>query len=292
MKTIDIVVAVRNEELTIPNFVNSIRKIKKTGFSIRMIFVEDGSTDNTVELLKGLSNSSDDIAYYSLYNPIGPGLAVSYGILKSRADAVITMDVDGSHSYDLIILMIDKFTEGYDIIQARRIGYNRKHLFRKIGSKIYFPLFSLFTGVNLNKQNVHFRLMNRKAIEVFRRTPKTWMSVRLKNSKRDALKIDYINFEAHERNEGSSNFNLKRLIAFAYMSFLTLTDVPMFIMLNVLLLCAAGIIYYFISPVFASVILVLFILDIYYYITANTVDYLKRITVLEYYDSEDQKAIN
>jgi polyisoprenyl-phosphate glycosyltransferase len=290
MKTIDIVVAVRNEELTILNFVNSIRKIVKTGYSLHMIFVEDGSTDNTVALLKKLSHSSDDIAYYSLYNPIGPGLAVSYGILQSKADAVITMDVDGSHSYELINVMIDKFDEGFDIIQARRIGYNRKHLFRKIGSKIYFPLFSLFTGVNLNKQNVHFRLMNRKAIEVFRRTPKTWMSVRLKNSKRDALKIDYINFEAQERNEGSSNFNLKRLITFAYKSFLTLTDVPMFIFLNVLLLSVACLTYYFISSVLACLILVLFILDIYYYISANTIDYLKQIEVLEYSNTEDPKV--
>jgi glycosyltransferase involved in cell wall biosynthesis len=292
MKTINIVVAVRNEESAIIPFVESIRKIKIQDVLIRMIFVEDGSSDNTVLLLRELSHSSIDISYYSLFNPVGPGLATTYGILKSSGDAVIMMDVDGSHPVEMVNKMIEKFNEGFDIVQGRRISYYRKELYRRIGSKIYFILFSVFTGVNLYKQNVYFRLMSRKAIDFFCASPKMWLSVRLKNIHREIYNICYINFEAPERNEGKSKFNLKRLVSFAYMSFLTLTDVPMFIILSIIVLGVSTVIWYFIFKVLALIIFILSVLNISFYIYANRVDYLKRIILLESYNYNEQKHNN
>ena len=121
--------------------------------------------------------------------------ALSFGISKSNADAVITMDADGSHPFEVIKLMIDENQKGYNVVQGHRVVYDRDKRFRKYFSYIFNSIFSLISGVNLLKQNVHFRLMDRKAVNLFI------------NNKRSGIVhfiIDYTNF----------NFNCNYLIKF------------------------------------------------------------------------------
>ncbi len=231
MTLIDIVVAVRNEELTLIHFVESIRSINVTDSSIRMIFIEDGSTDNTLTLLNSLKRDSKDIDAISLYNHFGQGVALAWGIVRSNADAVISIDADGSHPVEIIKEMIAKYHEGYDVVQGIRIEYRRDSLYRQVGSKIYFFFFSLVTGIDLNKQNVHFRLMNKKSRDIFINNKPWWYSLRTNFKRRDNIKTFYIPFTAPERASDKSKFNFSRLLFFAFRSFLTLTKPSRFFML-------------------------------------------------------------
>jgi glycosyltransferase involved in cell wall biosynthesis len=233
MTLIDIVVAVRNEELTIIPFIESIRNINLPDSSVRMIFIEDGSTDNTLNLLNSLKYHSKDIDAISLINPFGQGVALAWGIARSKADAVISIDIDGSHPVEIIKEMIDKYHQGFDVVQGIRIAYRRDSWYRQVGSNIYFFIFSLVTGIDLHKQNVHFRLMNKKACDIFVRNKPWWYSLRTNFRSRDNIKTCYIPFTAPERASGKSKFNFGRLFVFAFRSFLTLTKPSRFIILLV-----------------------------------------------------------
>ncbi len=281
-RLIEIICAVRNEASSLQTFVDSVRRLNVPDCILQMTFIEDGSTDSTVAVLKELAISSDDISYYSLFNPYGQGFALAYGIFNSTADAIITMDVDGSHPLAIAENMIRLYLADYDIIQGNRVVYNRNSFYRKIASKLYFNIFSLLTGVNLYKQNVHFRLMSSKAIDKFRKSPKTWYSARLKNMNNSQFRLYYIDFEAPERTIGQSKFNFKRLLYFAYHAFLTLTDKSIFLLLNIIIGIFA-ILCFTILPWFSIIIFIAGGINAWAYYKANQVDYFKRIEILDVY---------
>ena len=97
MKKIDVLVAVRNESENLRKFVDQISKISIEGVEISIVFMEDGSTDDTLNVLRTLAKEFDSVKFYSLKNDLGQYAALFYGICKSDADAVVTMDVDGGH---------------------------------------------------------------------------------------------------------------------------------------------------------------------------------------------------
>ena len=98
MTRIDIVTAVRNEEASIPPFVETVRALPvPADVEFGILFVEDGSNDGTVALLRELSAADPRIRYWSLERGFGQGPAVIYGLERSRAEAVVMMDADGSH---------------------------------------------------------------------------------------------------------------------------------------------------------------------------------------------------
>jgi glycosyltransferase involved in cell wall biosynthesis len=130
---VDIVVAVRNEELTIPRFIDEVRSLRlPEGVRTRILFVEDGSTDQTLDLLRSQSRHDPSIQYYSLTNPFGQVGALSMGLAHASGDAVIMMDVDGSHPVDILPEMIAEFLAGADIVQGVRLTwfvvFQRAHL--------------------------------------------------------------------------------------------------------------------------------------------------------------------
>jgi glycosyltransferase involved in cell wall biosynthesis len=277
---IDIIVAVRNEESTLKNFIDKIRSIEIPEAILTIIFIEDGSTDNTRQKIREFSNSDSGIAYYFLENPFGQGIALTYGLLTSRAEGAISIDIDGSHPIHLIQVMIDRLRDGYDVIQGNRISYLRKQYYRKIGSKIYFALFTVFTGVKLHKQNVHFRLMSQKALEIFRNNPSWWYSLRTKFKKSFKLKILYIDFEAPERLAGRSKFTFEKLLFFAYGSFLSLTNPWIFLLLNIPVIFLIAY-FEFLNGFIAIVVSILVLSNIIFYFNWHYKDYIKRIKVLE-----------
>ena len=138
---IDIVIAVRNEKESIEEFVDNINHLKIDNARISLIFVEDGSTDGTVDLLREISRKPN-ISFFSLKNPYGQGGALSYGILNSKADAVITMDGDKSHPVETIEQMISLFNSGFNVVQGHRLNYKRDNRFRSYFSSLFFYCFT------------------------------------------------------------------------------------------------------------------------------------------------------
>jgi polyisoprenyl-phosphate glycosyltransferase len=267
-----LVIAVRNEEDIIPQFIDSINSLSIPGVNLNMIFIEDGSTDKTLTILNSIKNKEKNVNYISLINPFGQGMALARGIALAKSDAVITIDIDASHPIKLIQTMIQQYLLGYDVVQGIRIEYKRDSLYRQFASKIYFFILSLVTGIDLQKQNVHFRLMNKKAYEIFVSNKTWWYSLRTNFSRRDHIKTCYIPFTAPERTAGKSKFHFGRLMVFAFRSFLTLMKPLRFF---ILLLPFIGLIYliYSINLWIGAICLILLIWLVTNYARNRFVDY-------------------
>ncbi len=270
MKSVDVLVAVRNEEKSIPVFIDKFNNLAPADVKIRIIFLEDGSTDNTVSVLRELSEKFENVEYISLENKYGQYAALSLGMKVSDADAVITMDVDGGHPIETAVDMIKSFLNGHNVVQGQRIVYKRKKFYRSIASYAYNFLFYLIVGVNLFHQNVMFRLMDKSTKEIFLRNKKWWHIFKTNFKQNDNISTQYIKYTAPEREFGESKYGLFRLIKLSYKSFFSLLPAGRLILIN-LILITAGILFfinYLIIPMLIC-LAVLLLINISYYLIVN-----------------------
>lgn len=217
MSTVDVVVAVRNEEESLPLFVQALKELPlPDNTKLSCIFVEDGSTDGTVAILRSLANTDSSIRYFCLERGFGQGPAVAFGVAQSQADAVIMMDVDGGHPVTLIPLMIEAFNRGAYAVQAVRRTLDNRQGYRLCGSFVFNSTFSLLTGVDTNRQNVFFRLISQDLAQRVLRDNRWKHFLRIRYHEIAARHIEYVEFDATDRLLGQSKYNFKRLAALAF----------------------------------------------------------------------------
>jgi len=142
-KNISIIVPCFNEEKAIRNFhsilnqlLNNISKKKKINFSI--FFIDDGSTDKTFEILKELSEKFLNVVVVKFSKNFGKVFAILCGLKKNYdKDGLIVMDCDLQHPIDHIMLMINKWEEGFNLIIGKRKNKTKKNILRNLGSYIF-----------------------------------------------------------------------------------------------------------------------------------------------------------
>lgn len=270
MKLVDILVAVRNEEKNIPEFITKMNELTPGNVKINIIFLEDGSNDGTVELLQDLSKKMNNVNYVSFDNRYGQYAALTYGLSLSKADAAITMDVDGGHPIETAIEMIKSYLEGNNLVQGHRIVYKRKKFYRTFMSYAYNLFYFLIVGVNFFKQNVMFRLMDKSTKEKFLQHKNWWHIFKTNFKSKDGVKTSYIEYDAPERELGESKYNFVRLFKLSYKSFFALLSFKRLLVINLILI---GLIYLFtsyVSIVLSILIALVFLMvNISFYLIMN-----------------------
>ena len=171
--TIDVVVAVRDEEETIPPFVERIDALAlPPNVELRMLFVEDSSSDGTRPLLRDLAAERSDVGYAFLRKGYGQGIAVSYGLSLSNADAVVMMDVDGSHPPEAIADLVDAFQGGAEVVQCVRRSIVDRRVYRNLGTAGFHAISRIVFGLDISDQNVFFRLISANVAEMILAEPR------------------------------------------------------------------------------------------------------------------------
>jgi dolichol-phosphate mannosyltransferase len=276
MKLVDVLVAVRNEEKNIPEFITKMNEFILGNVKINIIFLEDGSGDGTVKLLSDLSQKLNNVNYISFENKYGQYAALTYGLTISKADAVITMDVDGGHPIETAIEMIKSYIEGNNLVQGHRIVYKRKKFYRTVMSYAYNLFYFLIVGVNFFKQNVMFRLMDKSTKQKFLQHKNWWHIFKTNFKAEEGIKTSYLEYEAPERELGESKYNFVRLFKLSYKSFFALLSFKRLLVINLILI---GLIYLFTSYtlIVLSILiaLVFLMVNISFYLIVNDYPVIK-----------------
>jgi len=270
MKSVDILVAVRNEEKSIPLFIDEVNELVSGLATVNIIFLEDGSNDRTVEVLRDLSKKYKNVDYISLENNYGQYAALTLGLIYSKADAVITMDVDGGHPVETAIEMIKLFLKGDNLVQGHRIVYKRKKFYRSILSSSYNLFFYIIVGVNFLKQNVMFRLMDKSIKEKFLQHKNWWHIFKTNFKTKDGIKTSLIEYTAPERELGESKYGFFRLLKLSYKSFFALLSLKRLIFMDVILIILIFLfINYDLIVIALLVAMLLVVLNLSFYLIIN-----------------------
>lgn len=166
MKTIDLVVPCYNEQDVITTFYTESHKILSdiTDYSIRYIFVNDGSKDDTLMLIKGLASTYNDVKYISFSRNFGKESAMYAGLANSTADYVAVMDADLQHPPALIHQMIKSVESGHDCCAAYRVNRKGEKKIRSAFSRSFYKFNNKLTSAKMPYGAVDYRLMSRKMV--------------------------------------------------------------------------------------------------------------------------------
>ena len=166
MKLIDIVVPCYNEEEVLPLFVEETDKVIATipDYRFRYIFINDGSKDRTLEVLRELAAKADNIKYISFSRNFGKESAMYAGLENSTGDYVIIMDADLQHPPAMFPQMIQGVEEGNDCCALYRAKQKGENPVRQLISKMFFGFQNKISDVKMPDGAVDYRIMSRQMV--------------------------------------------------------------------------------------------------------------------------------
>ena len=224
---ISIVTPVYNEEDNVVFFHEEITKVMKTtGMDYELIYVNDGSRDRTDELIRELAEKDSHVRAITFARNFGHQTAITCGMDFARGDAVITMDGDMQHPPELIPLLLEKWKDGYDIVQTIRTSTEDSGFIKKITSAGYYKVINSISETPVTPGGSDFRLMNRKSLDVFLRFREHARFIRGIVGGL-GFKQTTIKFEAPARHAGVSKFSMHKMLHFAMDGILTNSTMPL-----------------------------------------------------------------
>ncbi len=211
-KTLSILIPVYNEEENILPLVERLTQVlKKTGKVYEILFIDDGSTDGTLEVLLNVTKRNPNIKVISFSRNFGQTAALSAGIDSSKGDIIIPMDGDLQNAPEDIPLLLQKIEEGYDVVSGWRKDRKDPFFTRKLPSMIANKIISMIGGVHLHDYGCTLKAYKRDILknirlygEMHRFIPiyAQWVGAR----------VSEIPVHHFRRRSGVSKYGMKRIV--------------------------------------------------------------------------------
>ncbi len=162
---ITVMVPAYNEEKNIANTLHNIRGVlQQMSPYWDMVVVDDGSRDQTAQVVQSLV-ADYQVTLVRFSRNFGKENAISAGLGYAKGDLVICMDADGQHASELMVTMLEKWREGYDMVYAVRQDREQESSFKLWGSRLFYRMMSASTHVDIPRDAGDFRLMNRAVVD-------------------------------------------------------------------------------------------------------------------------------
>ena len=229
--TLSVVIPAYNEEEGIKLFHEDLLlpALKACKESFEIIYINDGSSDKTLEELFSIAESGKHIRVLSLSRNFGKEIATTAGISSARGDAIIIMDADGQHPPALIGDFIAKWQGGAQVVVGVRASNQKEGVIKKWGSKLFYRLFNGYSGVEIVPRSTDFRLIDKVVRYEFLKFTE---HNRITRGLIDWLgfKRDYIYFDSPARLAGEASYKTSQLVRLAMNSFVSLSLKPLFML--------------------------------------------------------------
>ncbi len=174
MKKISVVIPMYCEEevadICYKRVVNNLKKLSDK-YSYEIIFINDGSKDSTLEILKKIASNDDNVKIISFSRNFGHQAAVTAGIRNVTGDVVIIMDADLQDPPELFNGMIEKWEEGYEVVYGKRRTREGESIFKLLTAKMFYNTLNKLSEIEIPKDTGDFRLVDRKVIDVIATLP-------------------------------------------------------------------------------------------------------------------------
>ncbi|MRT39974.1 glycosyltransferase family 2 protein [Pantoea sp. SOD02] len=161
---ISLVVPVFNEEDAIPIFYRTVKE-KLSSYNLEIIFINDGSTDSTEQIIKSIQNNDESVLVINFIRNFGKEAALLAGLEHSSGDAVIPVDVDLQDPIEVIPLLINKWQEGWPIVLAKRNDRRSDSRFKRKTAAWFYKLHNKISSPKLEENVGDFRLLSRATVE-------------------------------------------------------------------------------------------------------------------------------
>ena len=228
MKKISIIIPAYNEQESLPMLYERLNKLMSEvpNYEFEVLFVNDGSKDKTIEIIKELREKDKRICYVDFARNFGKEIAMLAGLDYCKGDAVIFMDADLQDPPELIPELIKYWEEGYDDVYARRRSRKGETWLKKFTSKMYYEVLQSLTRVEIQKDTGDFRLLDRRCVNALKKLRENG-----RNSKSMFSWIGYkkkeVLYDRDPRIAGTTKWNYKKLVDLAIDGITSFTTSPL-----------------------------------------------------------------
>jgi len=212
---LSIIVPIYNESKTLQVLYDRMMSVlSKMTSDFEIILVNDGSSDDSLELICQLAQKNDKLKWVDFSRNFGHQAAISAGIAHASGDALVTMDGDLQDPPELIPLLVEKWNTGYEVIYARRSRRRGESWVKKLTAFFFYRILKKITPVPIPEDVGDFRLIDKKVAHELLRMPEpqrflrgqiAWMG----------FSSSFVDFEREERFAGESKYTLRKSIQLA-----------------------------------------------------------------------------
>lgn len=230
MDLLSIVVPCYNEEESVKLFLSEIQSIL-ADYNFEVIFVNDGSSDNTLDVIKDLADSNSNVKYISFSRNFGKESAIYAGLSNANGDLVCLIDADLQHPPRLIPEMIESIRSGEaDVVAARRTSRKGESRVKSFFSHMFYKVFNRVSQITLVEGATDFRVMKRIVVDAVLDLPEynrfskglfQWVGFETK----------WIAYENVERVAGESAWSFRQLVRYSIEGVVAFTTIPLTIVI-------------------------------------------------------------
>lgn len=228
MKRITILIPAYNEEEVLVNLYSRLKDVLSAlpYYDWEVLIVNDGSTDNTREIIRNLRNKDKRISYLNLSRNYGKEIAMIAGLDYASGDAVILIDADLQDPPELVPEMIKYWEEGYDDVYAKRKSRLGETWLKKFTARTFYKILKKITRIPIQENTGDFRLLDRRCVEALKQMRETQRYTKGMFSWIGFNKKEIL-FDREQRAAGKSKWNYLRLIDLAIEGITSFTTAPL-----------------------------------------------------------------
>ena len=222
-----IIIPVFNEEENIQKlFERLFQVVSRLSSDFELIFINDGSKDNTLHLVKELAATEPKVKYINLSRNFGHQIAVSAGLDACLGQRVVIIDADLQDPPELVLEMDQKMNEGYHVVFARRRKRKGESLAKLLTARLFYRLLARIASVEIPLDTGDFRIMDKKVVDVLRAMPEQNKFLRGQISW-IGFKQTYVEYDRSERQGGKTGYTYGKMFRFALDGITSFSDAPL-----------------------------------------------------------------
>jgi len=212
---ISIVVPLYNEEHNILAFHERLlNAIESHEENFEIIYVNDGSKDNTLFIIHQISAQNQKIRYIDFSRNFGHQLAITAGIEHSNGNYIVIIDGDGQDPPELIPTLHEKAKSGFEVVYAKRKKRNGESIIKKLTAKVFYRLLAKITNIEIPVDTGDFRIIHKKIKEILQKMPEQHKYVRGQIAW-IGFNQTFLEYDREERMHGQTKFTYRKMIRFA-----------------------------------------------------------------------------
>ena len=228
MKKITIIIPAYNEEESLPFLYERLDKLMgdMKNYDFEILFVNDGSKDKTISIIKELREKDKRISYVDFSRNFGKEIAMIAGLDYATGDCVIFMDADLQDPPELIPELVKYWEEGYDDVYAKRRSRKGETWLKKFTSKMYYKVLQKTTRIEIQKDTGDFRLLDRRCVNALRKIRESERNTKSMFSWIGYKKKEVL-YDRDPRVAGTTKWNYIKLIDLAIDGITSFTTSPL-----------------------------------------------------------------
>ena len=228
MKKISIIIPAYNEEESLPILYERLSKLMDNmkEYNFEILFVNDGSKDKTIEIIKNMREKDNRICYVDFARNFGKEIAMIAGLDYATGDCVIFMDADLQDPPELVPELVKYWEQGYDDVYAKRRSRKGETWLKKFTSKMYYRVLQHVTKVEIQEDTGDFRLLDKRCVNALKKLRESQRNTKSMFSWIGYKKKEVL-YDRDPRVAGSTKWNYVKLMDLAIDGITSLTTSPL-----------------------------------------------------------------